>query len=196
VVPILGGDLAKRFGVVPASAQQPQDGGAPSASLTVQAVPALQPAIALLTQYDQAHGTNYMLNLAQHHVSVIVAPISNPGALGFYSPDENIIRISNTVVNEDAHDLADLVSHESSHALDFWTGVDISSTQGCYNTEINAFKHQSDVWRSFFPKLKPAPADQLDQFLNNVANAVMTNPTAFVQKLTDVYHHQCTGGTS
>jgi len=31
----------------------------------------------------------------------------------------------------------------------------------------------------------------LDQFLNAVAQAVSGNPTAFLQKLTDVYHHQC-----
>lgn len=195
VVPILGGDLAKKFGVVPASAQLPQGASGPDqqSTLTVQAVPALQPAISLLAQYDQSHGTSYMQNLADHHVSVIVAPISDAGALGFFSPDENIIRISNTVVNEDNHDLADLVSHESSHALDYWTGVDITSTQGCYNTEINAFKHQSDVWKSFFPSLKPTPNDQLDRFLNAVTSAVTNNPTGFIQKLTDVYHHQCAG---
>ena len=194
VVPILGGDLAKRFGVVPAAAQQPQgasDGSQPT--LTVQVVPALQPAVALLAQYDKARGTNYMQNLADHHVSVIVAPIADAGALGFYSPDENIIRISNSVVSEDVHDLADLISHESSHALDYWTGVDITSTQGCFNTEINAFKHQADVWHSFYPNLKPSPLDTLDQFLNAVTNAVTTNQRSFAQKLTDVYHHQCAG---
>lgn len=195
VVPILGGDLAKQFGVVPAAAQQPvgATGADQPATLTVQAVPALQPAVTLLAQYDQAHGTNYMDNLAQHHVSLIIAPISDAGALGFFSPDENIIRINNTVSSEDIHDLADLISHESSHALDYWTGVDITSTQGCYNTEISAFKHQSDVWRTFYPNLKPAPSDKLDSFLNAVSTAVTTNPSGFTQKLTDVYHHQCAG---
>ncbi|MBV9121151.1 MAG: hypothetical protein JOZ39_10625 [Chloroflexi bacterium] len=193
VVPILGGDLAKRFGVVPPNAQQPGDAAStPQSTFTVQAVPALQPAVALLQQYDSTHNTNYMQNLAQHNTAVIVAPISDPGALGYFSPQENVIRISNMVVSEDVHDLADLVSHESSHALDFWTGVDINSTQGCYNTEINAFKHQADVWQWFYPNQKPKPVDQLDQFLNSVSLAVTNNPTAFVQKLTDVYHHQCT----
>src|SRR5579862_1455440 len=121
VVPILGGDLAKQFGVVPSSAQQPQGAVSPASNqpvFTVQTVPMLQPAITLLSQYDQAHSTNYMQNLADHHVSVIVAPIGDSGALGFFSPDENTIRISNLVINEDVHDLADLISHESSHALD------------------------------------------------------------------------------
>jgi len=192
VVPILGGDLAKRFGVVPAAAQQPQPAAStPTSGFIVQAVPALQPAVQLLQQYDQTHNTGYMDNLAHHNVSVIVAPIGDSGALGFFSPEDNVIRISNTVMNEDVHNLADLISHESSHALDFWSGVDITSTQGCYNTEINAFKHQSDVWRWFYPNLKPAPTDSLDQFLNAVTTAVTNTPTAFVQKLTDVYHHQC-----
>ncbi|HVA24203.1 MAG TPA: hypothetical protein VMW62_07395 [Chloroflexota bacterium] len=194
VVPILGGDLAKQFGVVPAPAQQPQSAagaGAPPPPVAVQAPPSLQPAINLLLQYDQAHGSGYMKNLADHHVQVLAAPISDAGALGFFSPDENVIRISNNLVNEDVHDLADLISHESSHALDFWTGVDITSTQGCYNTEFKAFSHQADVWLSFYPHYKPAPTDQLDQFLNAVAQAVSGSPNAFLQKLTDVYHHQC-----
>lgn len=193
VVPILGGDLAKRFGVVPPTAQQPQDAvsAATQQSIDVTASPSLQPGVALLLQYDQTHGTSYMKNLASHHVQVLAAPISDPGALGFFSPDENVIRISNTVVNEDAHDLADLISHESSHALDFWTGVDITSTQGCYNTELQAFKHQSDVWYWFYPRLKPGPGDTLDKFLNSVAQYVSSNPSGFLTRLTDVYHHQC-----
>jgi hypothetical protein len=194
VVPILGGDLAKQFGVVPAAAQQPQNAAASGAApppLTVDAPPALQPAISLLLQYDQAHSSGYVKNLADHHVKVIVSPVSDPGALGFFSPNDNTIRISNTLANEDVHDVADLISHESSHALDFWTGVDITSTQGCYKTEFNAFSHQSDVWLWFYPKYKPAPTDQLDQFLNSVSQAVTGNPNAFLQKLTDVYHHQC-----
>jgi len=199
-VPILGGDLAKRFGVVPASAQDPQaavSGAVNVPVFTVQTVPLLQPAVNLLVQWDQAHGSSYMRNLADHHVSVIIAPIGDAGALGFFSPDANVIRISNLVSNEDPHDLADLIAHESSHALDYWTGVDITSAQGCYNTEINAFKHQSEVWRSFFPNLKPAPTDALDQFLNAVSRNVVDSPTAFAQKLTEVYHHQCAGsGTS
>jgi hypothetical protein len=194
VVPILGGDLAKQFGVVPAAAQQPQPalGASPAAPpLTIQAPAALQPAVNLLVQYDQSHASSYMRNLSDHHVQIISAPVSEPGALGFFSPQDNLIRISNTVINEDVHDLADLISHESSHAFDFWTGVDINSTQGCYNTEFNAFKHQTDVWLWMYPRLKPAPTDQLDQFLNAVAQNVTANPSAFLQKLTDVYHHQC-----
>jgi len=180
--------------VVPSGAQLPQNAISPEVNVplfAVQAAPQLQPAVNLLMQYDQTHNANYMRNLADHHVAVIVAPISEPGALGFFSPQDNVIRVSNLVVNEDPHDLADLISHESSHALDFWTNVDITSTQGCYATEIQAFRHQSDVWRSFYPNLKPAPTDNLDQFLNAVSSAVTNNPTAFVQKLTDVYHHQC-----
>jgi len=49
------------------------------------------------------------------------------------------------------------------------------------------------VWSSFYPKLKPPPTDQLDQFLNSVVRAVYNDPTSFVQTLTQVYHHQCTG---
>jgi hypothetical protein len=192
VVPILGGDLAKKYTLVPAQAQQPQDPASNTGQpLVVQTVPALQPAIDLLLKFDQAHGTTYMKNLADHRTQVIVAPVNDPGALGYYSPDENVIRISNTLAGEDAHDLADLISHESSHALDFWSGVDITSPQGCYNTEFQAFKHQTDVWLGFYPHMKPAPTDQLDQFLNNVAQAVTTNPSAFLQTLTNVYHHQC-----
>ena len=196
VVPVLGGDLAKLLGLVPASAQVPQPPLPANASQPrppVQAMPALQPAIALLEQYDQAHNTGYMNNLADHHVSVALAPLSDPGALGFFSPDDNTIRISSSVSNEDVHDLADLISHESSHALDYWTGVDIISTQGCYNTEVKAFRHQSDVWQWFYPNLKPPPVDQLDQFLNSIVGAVTGDPTGFVQRLMDVYHHQCTG---
>lgn len=195
VVPILGGDLAKQFGVVPPAAQQPQNpiaAGDSTSPFTVQAPPALQPAVNLLLQFDQAHGTRYMKNLADHHVQVLAAPIPDQGALGFFSPEDNVIRISNTLLNEDVHDLADLISHESSHALDFWTGVDITSTQGCFNTEFKAFSHQTDVWLSFYPHYKPAPADQLDQFLNAVAQNVVASPNAFLQKLDDVYHHQCT----
>jgi hypothetical protein len=192
VVPILGGDLAKRFSLVPVSAQQPQDPASPAGQpIIVQTVPALQPAVNLLLQYDQAKGTKYMQNLAEHRTQVIVAPINDPGALGYYSPDENVIRISNTLANQDPHDLADLISHESSHALDFWTGVDITSPQGCYNTEFQAFKHQTDVWLWMYPRLKPQPLNQLDQFLNSVAQAVTNNPDAFLKTLTNVYHHQC-----
>ncbi|HLG69729.1 MAG TPA: hypothetical protein VK009_04815 [Chloroflexota bacterium] len=193
VVPILGGDLAKRFSLVPLTAQQPQDAVAltTTININVDASPQLQPAIALLTQYDQTHGTNYMKNLADHKVQVRVASISDPGALGFFSPDSNTIRISTQAVGEDPHDLADLVSHESSHALDFWTGVDITSTQGCYNTELQAFKHQADVWLWMYPRLKPGPGDALDRFLNSVAQSVTTDPNGFLQRLTQVYHHQC-----
>ena len=194
VVPILGGDLAKQFGVVPAAAQQPQSPVSPgdaTSPFSVQAPASLQPAVTLLLQYDQAHSTSYMKNLADHHVQLLAAPITDQGALAFFSPDDNVIRVSNNVMNEDVHDLADLISHESSHALDFWTGVDITSSQGCYNTEFKAFSHQTDVWLWFYPHYKPAPTDQLDQFLNAVSQNVVKNPTAFLQKLTDVYHHQC-----
>jgi len=191
VVPVLGGDLAKQLGLVPANAQVPQLPG--QATPGVNAVPALQSAIGLLQQYDQAHNTGYMKNLVDHHVAVLLASLSDPGALGYFNPDDNTIRISSGLSNEDMHDLADLISHESSHALDFWTGVDITSTQGCYNTEIKAFRHQSDVWQWFYPNLKPPPVDQLDQFLNSIVQAVTGDPTGFVQRLTDAYHHQCTG---
>ncbi|MDE3073985.1 MAG: hypothetical protein KGJ86_01030 [Chloroflexota bacterium] len=194
VVPILGGDYAKRFGLVPAAAQTPQPPASAPLSqpaFAVQTMASLQPAIALLQQYDQAHRTSYMKNLGDHHVSVIVAAITDPRALGFYSPDDNIIRISNKAVNEDAHDVADLISHESSHAFDFWTGVDINSVQGCFNTELTAFKHQADVWLWFYPKLKPPPQDQLDQFLNDVTSAVQSDPSGFLQELEQEYHHQC-----
>ncbi|HEU0168270.1 MAG TPA: hypothetical protein VFS62_10870 [Chloroflexota bacterium] len=192
VVPILGGDLAKRFSVVPAAAQQPQPpASSPQTSFLVQTVPALAPAVQLLTQYDQEHNSTYMRNLAVHNTAVILAPIADPNALGFFSPGDNVIRISNRVSNEDVHDLADLISHESSHALDFWTGVDIISEQGCYDTEIKAFRHQADVWSWFYPNLKPAPTDALDQFLNSVVRSVSSDPTGFVSKLTQAYHHQC-----
>ncbi|HUZ77759.1 MAG TPA: hypothetical protein VMV93_09290 [Chloroflexota bacterium] len=195
VVPILGGDLAKQFGLVPAAAQVGLSPGqvAPGQSPGVQAMAVLQPAVDLLRQYDQAHHTTYMQNLADHQVNVIVATISQPGELGYFSPDDNTIRINDTNLGEDAHDIADLIAHESSHALDYWGGVDITSVQGCYDTELTAFRHQADVWLWFYPGGKAGPADKLDQFLNGIANEVMSDPTGFVQQLTRVYHHQCTG---
>ncbi len=202
VVPILGGDLAKKYGLVPAAAQTPQNSASPPGqSFTVHTVPTLQPAVDLLIQYDQAHQTNYVKNLADHHVAVITAAMSDTqsrnGVIetwGLFSPDDNTIRINTRALNEDTHDVADLIAHESSHALDLWTGVDLASTQGCFDTEFNAFKHQADVWLSFYPKLKPAPLDRLDSELNYDTNSITSDAASFRQGIQQLYAPQCSTG--
>ncbi len=211
VVPILGGDLAKQFGVVPPSARQAQDALSTAAPqpVTVDGPAAVQPAITLLLQYDQSHGSNYMKNLADHHVQVKIGPLPDANALGYFLVDSNTILISNVATYEETHDVADLIAHESSHAWDYWTGVDVLSNQGCLNTEINAFRHQVDVWNWFYPGGKPAPNDRIEAYLNHVAQTIATNPptleqfisrlaplesrdpTTVANTLINAYHLQC-----
>jgi hypothetical protein len=202
VVPILGGDLAKEFGIVPSPSQSAQAAASPP----VRIDPGLQAPLALLQKYDQQRGTSYVGNIVTHQVSVRFIPDTtlqdstkdpqappDAKALGLFSLADNTIYISDAVQSEDVRNVADLISHESSHALDRWTGADIVSSQGCLATEVQAFKHQVDVWRWFYPQLKQQPLDDLDRFLNQVTRFVETNPAGFVQKLTDIYHHQCSG---
>lgn len=187
VTPMLAGDLFKQFGLVPAPSAAP---GPAAESVAVD--PPLRPALGILAGYDAAQGSNYVQNLAQNVVSVRFGPLP-AHVLGAFDPRRNGITVSDSLKGRQVDLLAEVISHESSHALDYWSKVDIFSPSGCMATELTAFRHQAEVWNYLHPGGKPNPVDRVDSMFNLVLTEVATNPAGFADRLSRIYKHECGG---
>ncbi len=150
----------------------------------------LAQAQALLSRWDQAHGTRYIRNLVDNHVGVWFTNLPS-NIYGLYAVEHDVILLSGALVDERVELLADVLAHETSHALDAHNGVVARSGRECLDSEFRAFKHQAEVWQSFFPGGLKQPSTAAERQMNEILARVTADPQSFARELAGPYRHEC-----
>src|SRR5579884_465172 len=143
VTRVLAGDLLKDAGLLPPDSVQPAAAG----SATARIEPDLRAPLELLAGLPVAKP---LYDLAETKpLAVVWAPMPSDVS-GLYSARRRWIAINVRWKDADPKAIATLLSHELSHARDFFGDKAIWTSTGCYETEQTAFKTQAQVWAAFY----------------------------------------------
>src|SRR5581483_3613769 len=129
-------------GLLPAASSQPAAAGTAAARVE----PDLRAPLELLAGLPAARA---LYDVAQNRpLAVVWAPM--PGDVsGLYSARRRWIAINVRWKDADPKAIATLLSHELSHARDFFGDKAIWTSDGCFQTEQDAFRTQAQVWEAF-----------------------------------------------
>jgi hypothetical protein len=132
--------------------------------------------------------------LIQHDIGVRYVPMS-PGVYARYSVGRRVIEIDSRWQDADPVTLAAVISHEATHAQDAVSGyLTTGGASACIDSEVRAFRNAALFWtEQYGPKGKPAPADDLEQQLNLIAQRERTDPAGLEQLVRQAYTDQCRG---
>lgn len=147
----------------------------------------------LLARWDEAHGTRYVKNISDSHIGVYFNAMPS-SVLGLYSVSRDVIILSASLLDERPEVVADVLAHEASHALDAHGGAAGKSSQDCLDQEFRAFKHQAEVWQSFFPGGLRNARTEAEQQMNDILSRVASDPQGFARALSIAYRHECSVG--
>lgn len=193
----LGGDIAKEIGLIQSQSPtavnpipQPSNVAGGVTASQVSSDPGIQAAAALLIGYDNDHNTKYMQTLVQGRVQIIYADLPD-NVLGAWLPRRNTIEIASFVASSGTPSIMAVLSHESSHAYSYLTGVSVTTSAECYQEEERAFKHQADVWAWLYPNGKPNPQNSVEREMNYLTDQIQHNPDQWYKNFVVLYHEEC-----
>ncbi len=185
VVRVLGGDIMKELGLLPAPSVRPTTLDYP----LLQVDAGLRAAVNLLSDDRIANG--YAQLLLKRRIPVVFRPMREILA-GLFNAGRPAIYINPKWAKSDVKALSAVILHELVHLNDFLEGRDLYSRQGCLASELRAFKVQSDYWeRLTGPEGKTPPRDELETHLNSVLTGLNISPDQFANLLLQVYDEQC-----
>jgi hypothetical protein len=112
--------------------------------------------------------------------------------LGLFSPSRRLVVLSLDLRPYPSLDRAPVLAHELQHVSDWISqGQQLDTTSGCLATESNAFHTESATWLELRGgQLAPATND-LEQEFNAITRAIQTDPAGFTERLTTLYHDEC-----
>jgi hypothetical protein len=114
--------------------------------------------------------------------------------LGLFRPSRHEVVVSLNLQPYAAIDRGPVLAHELQHVSDWISlGEQLDTTAGCLATESNAFHTESATWLELRGGRLMPPSNDLEQEFNTITRAIQTNPTAFANRLTLLYHDECTG---
>ena len=117
-----------------------------------------------------------------------------PDVLGLFRPSRHEIVISMDLRRYSAMDRGPVLAHELQHVSDWITqGQQLDTTAGCLATETSAFHTESAAWLELRGGRLAPPSNDLEQEFNAITRALQTDPTGFANRLTLLYHDECTG---
>jgi hypothetical protein len=185
VTKVLAGDLLKDAGLLPAASAQPAAAGSASARIE----PDLRAPLELLSGVGPAKPL-YDLALTRP-LAVVWAPMPGDVA-GLYSARRRWIAINLRWKDADPKAIATLLSHELSHARDFFGDKAIWTSDGCFQTEQDAFRTQAQVWEAFYgPGGKTGELSEIDRQQNFVLGSIHRDPDGFAARVQQVYQPEC-----
>lgn len=112
--------------------------------------------------------------------------------LGLFRPTRHEVIVSTDLRSYPALDRGPVLAHELQHVSDWISfGQQLNTTSGCLNTESNAFHTESAAWLELHSGRLPPPENNLEREFNMITRAIQTDPTAFANQLTLVYHDEC-----
>lgn len=118
-----------------------------------------------------------------------------PDVLGLFRPNGRDVVVSNDLRDFPAVDRGPVVAHELQHVSDFLSrGRALDTPDGCISTETNAFHTESTVWLELSGGHLPQATNDLEQELNMITQAIVDDPVGFANRLSLVYHDECSGG--
>src|SRR5262249_31928931 len=89
---------------------------------------------------------------------------------GFFDQRTNSVTIDQRLDDYGAWERAAVLAHELKHAADFADGrIDFRTTDGCYETEENAFHSQSNVWTELWKQRLPIAQNSVQDDMNSIA---------------------------
>ena len=185
VVRVLGGDLLKEAGLIPGEAVA---SSTPNSSLA-RIDPELRGRLEMLGSLPVG---KELLDIALNRpISIVWAPM--PGDIGgLYSARRRWIAINIRWRETDPRGVAALLGHELAHVRDFILDKPIWTTDGCFETEQNAFRTQSSIWESFYgPNGKQGDLNELDRQNNYIVSSLRRDADAFASRVVQVYEHEC-----
>jgi hypothetical protein len=114
--------------------------------------------------------------------------------LGLFSPSRRVVVLSIDLQPYPSLDRAPVLAHELQHVSDWISqGQQLDTSSGCLATETNAFHTESATWLELRGgHLSPA-ANDLEQEFNAITRAIQTDPAGFAERLTTLYHDECSG---
>jgi len=115
-----------------------------------------------------------------------------PDVLGLFRPSRHQVIISSDLRSYSAVDRGPVLAHELQHVSDWISlGQELETSSGCLATESNAFHTESVAWLELHDGRLPAPDNGLEREFNTITRAIQTDPTAFADRLTLLYHDEC-----
>lgn len=185
VTRVLGGDLMKDAGLLPALSVHAVAPDNPAARIQ----PDLRAPLELLANLPVGKP---LYDVSQTRpLAVVWAPMPSDIA-GLYSARRRWIAINVRWRDADPRAIATLLSHELSHARDFFGQKPIWTSSGCFETEQIAFRAQAQVWEAFFGAAgKSGVVNDLDRQQNFVLSSLRLDPDAFTQRVEAVYQPEC-----
>jgi hypothetical protein len=185
VTRVLGGDLLKEAGLLPAISLSPVRADSAEARID----PELRPRLALLADLPAARPL-YETAIRQP-IAIVYAPLA-PDVGALYSARRRWLAVNVRWHDADPKAVATLLSHELSHARDFAANRPIWTSAGCFETEQVAFKTQAAVWEAFYgPRGKGTDLSELDRQQNYVLGSLRNDPDAFAARIVQVYQTEC-----
>ncbi|MBM4417473.1 MAG: hypothetical protein FJ033_04080 [Chloroflexi bacterium] len=131
-----------------------------------------------------------LLSRGKHEgIAFVWAPMAEEyGAM--YSARASWIAINRRWVGAHPDAIAALIAHEVSHAADYAEGKPIWSGTGCFETEFDAFRRQSEVWVQLDGLVRRA-RDDLDRQHSSITNLVRQGNDAFHSRISRLYEREC-----
>jgi hypothetical protein len=117
-----------------------------------------------------------------------------PGVLGTFSPDSRVVTIDQRLDAYSTRERAAVLAHELQHVMDFASGKDITSQEGCYASEERAYQMEAKVWRAIWsPFGEPAGANSMEDQITGLSHSIENDPEAFIAYMLRSYGNQCSG---
>ncbi len=175
VVPVLGGDMLKEAGLLPANSLAALSADHPYLRID----PALRKPIDILAASKT--GSGFARLVLDRQLPVVVQHIDSSSILATfeysvrYSQGQAIVTttpvlsVNAKLMSADTKALATVLAHEGKHAEIFFTHTDANEKlPGCVEQETAAYQVGAIFWREMYgPKGKQPPKDALERSLNN-----------------------------
>ncbi len=122
----------------------------------------------------------------------VVRGAAPPDTWADFNPNTRTVLLGNQLAAFSPAERAAVLAHELQHASD-WVelGAILTTPNGCYSSEANAFETESDVWVELNDGVLPPAKDDLARELDAVASAIAEDPQNFLQQLVIIYQPEC-----
>jgi hypothetical protein len=166
----------------------------PSATVIAEDLPAYDArTLAALDMLDASEATDQLRDvLDRNRVAIRFVPMA-PGIYARYSVSRHVIEIDNRWEDADSATLAAVIAHEATHAQDAVSGnLSAGGGAACIESEIRAFRTSALFWLDLYGRGgKVAPADELEQQLNSIAEHELRDPVGLERLVRQTYSQQC-----
>jgi hypothetical protein len=185
VTRVLGGDLFKEAGMVPAASTTPWAAG----SMEARVDPELRVRVGLLA--DLPVGRPLYDLAVRQPIAIVWAPMPSE-IVALYSAQRRWLAVNVRWHDADPKSVAALLSHELSHLRDFLNNRLAPTLESCLQTEQAAFETQAAVWGAFYGKAgKPTESSEIDRQNNFLLWQLQRDPDAFAARIASAYQQDC-----